>query len=205
MFKIKDNFFEIKHAYLDAFIKEQNNQLIFGLQIKAISTDDYENVDTSNSFYPEDELFFNAEIILKIKSGEIQNWTDISGKIVEWNDYPEDEEEPHALLYLHEHTQVYNSKIEFKNVNDKIVVIIDALCDLYLNEAFSDHLPLKIETEVDFFGILCGKNSEQNSIKSVQPFLDMRNLKWVQNKYGVSVIVPKDTNMESNLLVLGKY
>lgn len=34
MFKIKDKLFDIKYAYLDAFVND--NELIFGLQIKLL-------------------------------------------------------------------------------------------------------------------------------------------------------------------------
>jgi len=73
MFKIKDKLFDIKYAYLDAFRK--NDQLIFGLQIKATGKDKHledENADTSVLFFPEDELWFNSEILLKINPNQIK-------------------------------------------------------------------------------------------------------------------------------------
>lgn len=71
---------------------------------------------------------------------------------------------------------------------------------------FSDDLPLEIESEVDFFGILCGKDTtEEKCRNSIRPFLNTDTLKFVQNKYGVSIMVPHDTNMETNLLVSGDY
>lgn len=208
MFKIKDKLFDIQYAYLDAFVNS-DHQLVFGLQIKATGTDkipDHESDDTSDLFFPEDALFFNSEILLKVNPNEIEIWQDIAGRTIEWKDYPEDEQEPHALLYVYEHTEIYNAKIELQPSEDKIIVKIKATCDIYAGESFSDNLPLEVETEIDFYGILCGKGtSEEQCFKKVNPYLNTDTLKVVRNKYGVSVAVPKDTNMETNLLILADY
>ena len=207
MFKIKDKLFDIKYAYLDAFRNE--NQLIFGLQIKATGRDKHpedKDADTSDLFFQEDELWFNSEILLKINSNQIKKWQDIVGQKIGWEDYPENEDEPHALFYVYEHEEVYNANIEFKKIDNKIIVNVKASCDIYAGEEFSDNLPLEIETEVDFYGILCGKDAtEEQCRKEIKPFINLDTLKFVQNKYGVSIMVPQDTNMETNLLVLGDY
>lgn len=193
MFKIKNKEFEIKYAYLDAFVDEQ---LVFGLQICA---DD-------NNLFDENDLYFNSEILLKIKPKEIKKWQDIAGKTIKWSDYPEDEKEPHALLYVFEHEEVTNAKIEFSNIDGKIFVKIEALCDINYDDDFSDNLLLEIETEVDFYGISCGKDTTEEDCKNeIQPYLDMNNLKYVKNKHGISIMVPKETDMQKNMLVLGNY
>jgi hypothetical protein len=196
LFKIKNENFNIKYAYLDAFMNETENVLIFGLQVKAGNKDD---------MFSGYDLHLNSEILLKIKPNEIKKWQDITGKIIQWDDVPEDEQEPHALLYVFEHEQVYNAKIEFKNIDNKIFVKLKALCDIYADNDFSNNLPLEIETEVDFFGILCGRTSEEECKNKINPYLDISDLKYVQNKYGVSLMIPRDSNMETNLLVLGEY
>ena len=206
MFKIKDKSFDIKHAYLDASIS--GNELIFGLQIKATGTDKHteEDIEEEDMFFSEDEVSFNAEVLLKIKPHEINNWQEIVGKKIQWGDYPEDEDEPHALLYLYEHEEVYNADIEFKKIDEKIILSIKATCNLYSSENFSNNLPLEIETEVQFFGILFGADaSEENCRKKTAPFLYLDNLKYVTNKYNVALLIPVDSDMEKNILVLGDY
>jgi hypothetical protein len=199
MFKIKDETFNMKYAYLDAFVDDDEKKLVFGLQIVA--------EDNNNIFDEEaDELHFNSEILLNIKPKVIKKWQDIAGQVVEWKNYPQNEEKPHALLYVFEHEEIFNAKIELKNIENKIIVKIKALCDINFDDKFSDSLPLEIETEVDFFGILCGKDTTEDDCKSkIEPFLDVGNLKYVQNKYGVSIMVPKEADMKRNLLVLGDY
>jgi hypothetical protein len=197
MFKIKNVIFDIKFAYLDAFIDEDEKLLKFGLQIKA---EGKENI--FNGYEP----YFNSEILLKIKQNTIKKWQDISRKIIKWKDYPDDENKPHALLYVFEHEPVYNAKIEFKNLNNKTIVRIQSLCDINYDDEYSDNLPLAIETEVDFFGILCGKDTSEEECKNkIKPYLEIDKLKYTKNKYGVSLMIPKDSNIETNLLVLGDY
>lgn len=207
MFKIKDKLFDIQYAYLDAFVNT-DHQLVFGLQIKATGTDpipDDDN-DADGLFFPEDELFFNSEILLKINPGEIKEWQDIAGKKIEWKEYPEDEQEPHALFYVYEHNEVENAEIEFKKQGNKIIVKMKATCHIYADEIFSDNLPLEVETEVDFYGIPCGKGTtEEQCRKKIEPFLNRDNLKFVQNKYGVSIMVPNNTDIETNILISGDY
>jgi hypothetical protein len=136
LFRIKDKTFDITNAYLEAFVDNEENQLVFGLQIEA---EDKEDLFGGNN------LHFNSEILLKIEPNEIQKWQDIVGKTVEWEEYPEDEEEPHALFYVFEHEEVHNAKVEFKNSKGKVVVKISALVDIYADDDFSDNLPLEIE------------------------------------------------------------
>lgn len=208
MFKIKDKLFDIQHAYLDAFINS-DHQLVFGLQIKAVGKDKVpgdQDENPSDLFFPDDELFFNSEILLKINPNEIENWKDIAGRKIEWQNYPEDEQEPHALFYVYEHNAVYNAKIEFKKSGEKIIVNIQALCDINAGEVFSDNLPLEVETEVDFYGILFGKGTTEEQCRTkIAPYLNGDTLQYARNKYGVSVMVPHHTNMETNMLLLGDY
>jgi hypothetical protein len=197
MFKIKDINFDIKFAYLDSFIDVDEKLLKFGLQIK---TEGNENI------FDGYEPHFNSEMLLKIKPNTIKIWQDISGEIIKWQDYPDDENKPHALLYVFEHEPVYNAKIEFKNFDNKIIVKIKSLCDINYDDEYSDNLPLEIETEVDFFGILCGKDTTEEECKNkIKPYLEIDKLKYIKNKYGVSLMIPNDSNIETNLLVLGNY
>ena len=156
----------------DAFIDEDENRLVFGLQIKA---------DADGTILQGNNPHFNSEILLKIKPNKIKRWQDISGKIIEWKDYPYDENEPHALLYVFEHEPIYNAKIEFKNTNEKIIVKVQSLCDINLDDEYSDNLSLEIETELKFHGILCGKDITEDECKNkIKPYLEIDELKYVK-------------------------
>ena len=197
MFKIKDINFNVKYAYLDAFINEDEKLLKFGLQIKA---------EGNENFFDGEEPHFNSELLLKIRPNKIKKWQDISGKIIKWKNYSDDENSPKAFLYIFENEAVYNANIEFRNKDGKIIIKINSFCDINYDDEYSDNLPLEIETEINFYGILCGKDTTEDECKNkIKSYLDIENFKHIKNKYGVSLMIPKDSNMETNLLVLGEY
>ncbi|GHU21287.1 hypothetical protein FACS1894164_01220 [Spirochaetia bacterium] len=196
MFKIKEEIFDIEYVCFDAWVSEERQLLIFSLKVRG---------QGKENIFAGSEPSFNSEILLTIKPGEIKNWQDIAGKIVEWDDFPDDEDEPHALFYICEHEPVYNTKIEFKKLNGKMVVKIKSSCDINWDDEYADNVPLEIETEINFFGILCGTATEEECKNEIKPYLEIENFKYIKNKYGVSLLIPKDSNIETNLLAMGEY
>jgi len=196
MFKIKGKEFDVHYAYLDAYVNTSLKQLVFGLQIGAKDI---------NGLIGRNKLFFNSEILLGVNANELNIWKDIEGKTIEWQKYSEDEGKPRALFYVFEHTEVTNAKVEFKAKKEKIIVRISATIDIYGNNGFDENLPLEIETEVDFFGVLCGRSTFEECQENLTPYINLDSLKYVKNNNGVSLMVPVDTDLERNILVLGDY
>ncbi|MDR1877774.1 MAG: hypothetical protein LBQ84_09145 [Flavobacteriaceae bacterium] len=196
MFKIKDVNFEIVHSYLDAFISNQENKLIFGLHITGKSKKDV---------FLEYEPTVHSDVLLKINVNEIKKWNNISNKIIEWENYPEDETAPpSALLYVFEHEFIYNCKIKFKEINGEMFININALCDVNFDEEYSRRLPLEIETKIEFEGIYFGKGTnEKECIERIKQYLPEEKLIYVKNKYDVSLLIPNNRNVESNRLIMG--
>ena len=119
MFRIKDIDFNIKFAYLSAYISDEI--ICFDLKIRG---------EQKENIFLGYEPNFETNNLLNIKSNKIKKWQEITGKVIEWNEHTEDEcENPWALLYIFEHEAVYNTKIEFMSENDKIFVKIGALCN----------------------------------------------------------------------------
>jgi hypothetical protein len=61
--------------------------------------------------------------------------------------------------------------------------------------------------EVPFHGVLFGKNTtEEQCRRKLAPYLAQENFRYIQNKYGVSLLVPVDgVPLSDNHLVLGDY
>ncbi|KUF43193.1 hypothetical protein HX017_04900 [Myroides marinus] len=196
MFKIKGKEFDVQYAYLDAYVNTSLKQLVFGLQIGAKDI---------NDLIGRSKLFFNSEILLGVNANELNIWEDIAGKTIEWQEYSEDEGKPRALFYVFEHTEVTNTKVEFKAKKEKLIVKISATIDIYGNNGFDENLPLEIETEVDFFGVLCGRSTFEECQENLTPYINLDSLKYVKNNNGVSLMVPVDTDLERNILFLGDY
>jgi hypothetical protein len=191
MFKIKDLNLDIKFAYLYTHLSV-DDELGFFLKIK---TEESENVFLGHP------VCFNSEMLLKIKPNEINTWQEIAGKTFEWEEYDEE-----ADIYIFEHEDVYNAKIEFNNIGDRMFVKINGFCNIYFDDEYSDNLPLEIETEINFYGVWCGKDMPKEDCEmKIKPFLDIEHFEYVQSKHGSAIMIPKGSNMETNLLVLGKF
>jgi hypothetical protein len=96
-----------------------------------------------------------SDTLLKIGKHEIKKWQDIAGRVVEWEKYSKNIWKPHAKFYnFYKNTFrgnfVYNAKIEFKTINNRIFIKIHGLCDSKFNSTEIKTLSLEIETEVSF-------------------------------------------------------
>ena len=61
----------------------------------------------------------------------IINWQDIVSKNIEWNEFSErGSKKPYAFLIYDEHEEIYNAKIKFKNINNKIYINISAFSNI---------------------------------------------------------------------------
>jgi translation initiation factor IF-3 len=176
MFKIKDEDFNIKLKYMDAFVDENEKLLKFGLQIFGEAKENMfcGRVYDKRAFIGEPQ--FIAIELLEIKPNEIQKWQDIAGKIIEWK-LPVKHFDLRPNFYVFEFKAVYNAKVEFINKNDTIFVKINAFCDINWNEEYSVNVPFEIETEINFSGISFGKKKTEKMCKEIiAPYLDINYL-----------------------------
>jgi hypothetical protein len=203
MFKIKDLELDvdIECAYLDAFV--DNNELFFGLNIQTKERDDV---------FDGYSVIFQSNGLVKFKPGEISQWQDIAGKTVEWEDFYEeddleedddDEEEyeyefhPQAYVNIFKDGAVHHVKIEFVKDGGSVVVKIKGRCVCYDDKGNSEDVPIQIETEVYFRGIMCGDRiNKQEYINEIKPFMDVNTLKYYEDKYlKLGFMIPKDADM----------
>jgi len=194
MFKINDIQFNIKYAYLDAFVNDDENLMNIGIKIKAEKNC---NIDLI--------VEIESEIILKIEPKMIIYWQDIVGKNIEWNEFPErGSKKPYAFLIYDEHEEIYNAKIKFKNINNKIYINISAFSNINYENNYLENVPLEIETEIDFFVIFCGDNEEKNCKEEIEQYLNVIDYKYFKTILGVSILLPKNINMEIFKKVFGE-
>lgn len=196
IFKVKDCLLNIKAAYLDAFVED--DVLSFGLTIKAIT-------DENSPYYQEfedDEFCLYAESLFSVKAGQIQHWHDIAGTQLTWEEV--DDDQP-VFFEVFESEPIQQAKLKFEKHGEAMWVNISGRCDMHYDDDFSQDLAFEIGCEVDFYGVLCGIISEQEAWQKVTPFLNAEHLKYAKNPYDVSLLVPKDTNMQTNKLVLGDF
>ena len=194
MFKINDIQFNIKYAYLDAFVNDDENLMNIGIKIK---TERNCNIDLIAEI--------ESEVILKIEPNMIINWQEIVGKNIEWNEFPErGSKKPYAFLIYDEHEEIYNAKIKFKNINNKIYINISAFSNINYENNYLENVPLEIETEIDFFVIFCGDNEENNCKEEIEQYLNVIDYKYFKTILGVSILLPKNINIEIFKKVFGE-
>jgi hypothetical protein len=181
IFKINDETFEIAQAYIDALLDdEEDESLVFGLIIECKEVDD--------NTLP----CIETETILKIKKNEIKKWQDIAERVVEWKKCSKNTEKPYAKFINHYKKSfrsnfIYNAKIEFLNIDNKMFVKLKGLCDSKFNGKEIKTLSLDIETEIQFSGINVGHDETEEAARSrLQPYLDTQNFKYSVSKLELS-------------------
>ena len=169
MIKIDGVIYEIEQAYMDALLDdEEEEKLFFGLEIDGKKVDD--------KTLP----LITSDTLLKINKYEIKNWQDISGRVIEWEKYTKNIWKPHLkFVNCYKNTFrgnfMYNTRIEFKNIDKKIFVKIKGLCDSKFNGKDIKTLTLEIETEVAFEWINTGPHeSEEAARNKLNPYLDSK-------------------------------
>lgn len=198
IFKIKDYEFGIQTAYLDAFVDD--DQLAFGIHIKALPRK--KSVE-SKVFDTDTEFYFYSESLFLVEAGKISHWQDIDGLSLSWEEVDEDQEP--AFMQVFDTEIIEKATIQFEKHNSKMWVRISGLCDVYYDDDFSQDLPFEICCEVDFYGILFGKENEEYCWKKIAPFLPSEGLKFFKNQYDVAILAPEDTDTNKNVLILGDY
>lgn len=171
-FKINDETFEIAQVYIDALLDDENENLFFGLVIECKMVDD--------KTLP----LIDSETILKVKKHEIKKWQDIAGRVIEWGKCSRNSEKPHAKFVncykkSFRSSFIYNAKIELLNVNDKMRLKLNGLCDSKFNGTSMKNLILEMETDVSLRCIQIGNHeTEEIARKTLNPYLDSEDFKY---------------------------
>ncbi|MDR1338784.1 MAG: hypothetical protein LBK58_01835 [Prevotellaceae bacterium] len=172
MFKINGEGYEIEQAYIDALLDEEEERLMFGVEISGKQADDR----TLPSI--------TSDTLLKTGKHEIRKWQDIAGRVVEWGKYSKNVRKPYARFYNYYKNTfrsnfIYNAKIEFKAIDSKIFIKVQGLCDSKFNGTEIKTLSLKIETEVVFGWISTGAHiTEELARNKLNPYLDADNFDY---------------------------
>ena len=173
MFKVNNEYFEIEKAYMDALLDYgKEEKLLFGIEIICKEVD--------NKTLP----LITSDILLKIEKNEIKEWQDIAGRIIEWEKYSKNILKPHLkFINFYKNTFrssfIYDARIEFKNIDNKVFVKIKGLCDSIFNGKEIKTLSLEIETQIKFTWIEIGVHeSEEAARNRLNQYLDSNNYEY---------------------------
>ena len=196
MFKVKDIQFDVKYAYLDAFIDDNEKYMNIGIKI-----------ETEENSFVDSIIKIESEILLKIEPYTIKKWQDIVGRNIEWYEFPEIEmgnREPYMFLVSDRNNEINNAKIVFKNIDNKIYIKINAFSKIINENNNFENIPIEIETEIDFFIIFCGNTNEKNSRKENGKYINVIDYNYFKTILDVSILLPSNINMEKLKIVFGE-
>jgi len=182
MFKIADLEFEIENAVLDGFISEEDGGIGWGIEIQAKERD-----VEDGRWRPK----ASAEILMYTGHGELENWGDLSGRQISWNEPLDTDGEPRALLCVFEHQPIYESCVRIE-VGPKGALALDwaAKSDVLWKAPYTRGLDLRVQTELEFVGIWCGKMPEEACTKALSMYLTDADFAFRTVRAGTSLMVP---------------
>ena len=205
-FKIDNENFDVEYAFLEAYETSAGaKRLILDLEIGAKKKD---FLFHGHEIHLDSDIRLEIDKLLAICPNQIKQWTDIAGKIINWDepewDEPESDCPEKALLYVLDDEVVYDGRAEFKNINDKLFIHIKALIDMFVGGKCYKRISLEIETELHFNGILCGvKPSEEDIVilgissewedhckEKAKPYFNVDEYKFAENINGASILIP---------------
>lgn len=187
VFTISDLEFVLSSAVLDAYIDDDKNEIVWGIQIEADATHDDLVGETVSA---------KAETLLLTKPGELAHWSELAGRAITWTEPYDEDEEHRALLYLFEHTAIYESKVElFADGLGELAVRWTGQCDLHWKDGYNEGLPFSIETPLTFTKILFGRRPESQCWANLAPFFCRDLFEYKRTEHGVSTLIPRDKQL----------
>jgi hypothetical protein len=118
-------------------------------------------------------------------------WTKLAPREVRWDEKNDDDEVPSGMLYIFEHTLLYECHALLKNKRGKMYITVDGKCDVHYDDQYYDNLDFHLESAVDFWGVFFGRQTEARCRKSIARFLNPDDFDFSKTVDGVSILSPK--------------
>lgn len=180
MLRIADLNFPISSARLEAYCIEDHMHWNTEIDFGPVEFD-------GNVFH-----LTNASLALfRTSRDELDHWTDLAPRETRWKDRHETDHIPSGLLYIFEHTALYETRAVCSFDAGKMKLNVTGLCDAYLDESYDMGLTLDIETEVDFTCVWFGHTSESDCFARIAEFLNPADFEYRRTEHGVPILAPK--------------
>ena len=182
MFKAFNQEYVIIEAFLDAYVDDE--KLIWGFEVEAKSK------TNSDGTFPEIIKISTHECpLFSSNKGEIDSWLDIAGKKINILD-AYGEEEPDVSVYIDEHVPLYTGEFSVEKNENSLQLKLIGKCD----SGWGEKAQITVVTPLEFKGVLCGRSSKDDSLKSISQFLNPDNFVYKKDNNGVSSLEPKINN-----------
>lgn len=122
---------------------------------------------------------------------EFQHWTELAPRKVRWTEKNDTDITPSGMLYIFEHTPIFESCAHIYNNAAEMRLELHSQCDVYFDDGFDTDLALHLDAAVAFRGIWFGRRSESECRHAISRFLNPNDFDFSPTEHGVSMLTPK--------------
>ncbi len=182
MMQIADLKFNVAECRIEAYCYEENMQWDF--EIGCNSNSD----GKLSGFAPGLSLS-----LFETPPAAVSHWAELAPREVSWVEKAGTDDTPSGLLYIFEHTPIYQCTACCYNESGQMHIKIDARCDVLYDEQYGTDLELHLDAPVEFRGVWFGRSAEPECRMMISKFLDPDDFDFTPTEHGVSMLTPKPT------------
>lgn len=124
-----------------------------------------------------------------------QHWQELAPRNVSWVERNDTDTTPSGILYIFEHTPIFECHAHCYNDGGKMQVGLDGKCDVYFDKQYDTNQELHLESPVVFQCVWFGRWPESDCRKTISSFLNPDNFDYSLTEHGVSILTPKGSGM----------
>lgn len=119
------------------------------------------------------------------------HWTKLAPREVRWVEKNDTDVTPSGMLYIFEHTPLFECHARCYDQASKMQVSLDGKCDMYYDEHYDTNLDLHLDSAVVFRGVWFGRQPESDCKENIARFLNPNDFAFAPTEHGVSILTPK--------------
>ncbi|QDU97718.1 hypothetical protein [Lignipirellula cremea] len=119
------------------------------------------------------------------------HWTELLPREARWVEKNDTDVTPSGMLYIFEHTCLFECHARCYEEAGKMQVSLDGKCDVYYGDQYTTSLDLHLDSAVVFRGVWFGRQTEYDCKKSIARFLNPDDFLFVPTEHGISMLTPK--------------
>ncbi len=182
MFRVADIDFDVTESILDAYIDDDEDVIVWGVEISARAT---------NSQFARWKPSAKSEALFRTGPADLVRWQNLAGRSAEWGEAEDEKGEPFGILYIFEHDPIYEASVRIgRNSSASLSINWRGKFNPYIDEKYAEGLSITIDEPLVCRGIFCRREPEDACWKALAPFFPRDQFRFTQTEHGVSLLVP---------------
>lgn len=120
-----------------------------------------------------------------------RHWTNLVPREVCWVERNDTDVTPSGLLYIFEHSPVFECHARCYNQLGTIRIELGGKCDVFFDERYDRNLDLRLDSPVAFRGVWFGRRPESDCKTEIARFLNPDDFDYSPTEHGVSLLTPR--------------